>query len=289
RRGRGDEFIPPASVAASDEEVAGIAPGDVVIHFNFRPDRARQLCHALMDQNFSGFQRQRPLPGLHLYTMTRFDDRLQAVVVFPKQLVRNTLGEVVSQAGLRQLHLAETEKYAHVTYFLNGGREEPFPGEERHLVPSPRVATYDRRPRMSADGITTEALRGIRSRAFSLIVVNYANADMVGHTGNLAATVAAVEHLDGCLGRLERACAASSCIFLMTADHGNAEAKVDLRDGSPLTAHTNSRVPLVLCHDPTRARLRQGGGLRDVAPTLLRAMALPVPREMTGSDLRTRR
>lgn len=287
-RGVGDEFVPPASVAGPEGRPPTVDDGDVVIHFNFRPDRGRQLCHALVDGEFEGFDRGQLPGGLTLCTFTRFDDTLDATVAFPKPLVARTLAEVVSQAGLRQFHVAETEKYAHVTYFLNGGREEPFPGEERELVPSRKVATYDQYPAMSAEGITESVLAHLASAQWPLIAVNFANADMVGHTGDLGATVAAVEFLDGCIGRLSQACADAGYLFVLTADHGNAEIKIDLRDSSPLTAHTTSRVPLVLANSEPVRDLESGGGLADVAPTLLGAMGLAVPSEMTGSDLRQR-
>jgi len=281
-----DEFIPPASVCAPGGEVVGVQDQDVLIDFNFRPDRARQLCHSLIDETFDGFVRGAIPGGLELFTMTRFDDCLDAEVAFSKPLVSDTLAEVVAKAGLRQFHVAETEKYAHVTYFLNGGREDAFPGEERLLVASQRVATYDLAPAMSAEGITDAVVEQLIRGTFPFIAVNYANADMVGHTGDLDATIAAVEFLDSCLGRVAAASAAAGYLLMLTADHGNAETKVDLRDGSKLTAHTTSPVPLVLANsDPSRG-LTEGGGLRDVAPTLLASMDLPVPPEMTGSDLR---
>jgi 2,3-bisphosphoglycerate-independent phosphoglycerate mutase len=281
-----DEFLPPASVVAPGGELLAVQDQDVLIHFNFRPDRARQLCHALVDQSFDGFDRGAVPVGLELFTMTKFDDALDARVAFTKPLVSDTLAEVVAKAGMRQFHVAETEKYAHVTYFLNGGREEAFPGEERLLVPSQRVPTYDLAPAMSADGITNAVVEQTTRGMSPLIVVNYANADMVGHTGDLDATVAAVEFLDSCLGRVAKASAAGEYLLMLTSDHGNAEIKIDLRDGSKLTAHTTSRVPLVLANSDKVQGLAAGGGLRDVAPTLLAAMGLTVPPEMTGSDLR---
>jgi 2,3-bisphosphoglycerate-independent phosphoglycerate mutase len=205
-------------------------------------------------------------------------------VAFPKQGVTQTLAEVVSAADLHQFHVAETEKYAHVTYFINGGREQPFPGEERMLVPSPKVATYDATPAMSADTVTDAVLAHVESGDDALIVVNFANPDMVGHTGVFAATVQAVEVVDACIGRIADAVLARGGSLLMTADHGNAELKVDHRDGSPLTAHTTSAVPVLLCGTEVR-RLRAGGGLADVAPTVLAAMGLRAPEAMTGRDL----
>lgn len=283
--GVGDEFIPPASVLRPEGQVIGVAEGDVVIHFNFRPDRGRQLCHSLLDRDFTGFERGELPRVAELCTLTRFDDSLEAQVAFPKPLVVNTLAEVVANAGLRQFHVAETEKYAHLTYFLNGGREEPFPREERLLVPSPRVATYDLEPAMSARGITEAVVEQLQRAGCPFIPVNYANADMVGHTGDLAATIASVEFLDGCIGELAAATDAAGYLLLVTADHGNAEFKVDPRDGSKLTAHTTNRVPFILANGSTGCELADGGGLQDVAPTLLTAMGLEVPSEMTGSDL----
>jgi 2,3-bisphosphoglycerate-independent phosphoglycerate mutase len=281
-----DEFIPPVSLIGPDSEVIGVGEGDVVIHFNFRPDRGRQLCHALVDRELTEFDRGSVPHIARLCTFTHVDETLEAQVAFPKPLVRNTLAEVVAQAGLKQFHVAETEKYAHVTYFLNGGREDPFPGEERRLVPSLRVATYDQAPAMSAEGITAAVVDQLQRAEDPFIAVNYANADMVGHTGDLAATIAAVEYLDGCLGQVADAAASAGYLLLITADHGNAEMKVDLRDGSKLTAHTTSRVPMILVHGDQGGALAKDGGLRDVAPTLLSSMGLDVPPEMTGSDLR---
>ncbi len=281
--GTTDEFILPASIAAEGDEVVGIAAGDVVIHSNFRPDRGRELCHALADANFKEFDRGDLPRDLDVVTFTDFDDLLPVEVAFPKPPVANTLAEVVATAGLRQFHLAETEKYAHVTYFVNGGREEPFPGEERLLVPSSKVATYDLQPEMSAAGITDAVVERVQRGEDALIVVNYANADMVGHTGNLAATIAAVEFLDGCVGRLVEAAQTAGYQLLLTADHGNAEEMIDAHTGGPVTSHTSNPVPVVITGQEGRLR---DGGLRDVAPTLLSAMGLTVPAEMTGSDLR---
>jgi 2,3-bisphosphoglycerate-independent phosphoglycerate mutase len=280
-----DEFIPPAAIVPEGGSPGGLEDGDVLIHFNFRPDRARELCHALADREFDSFDRGRLPQNLSLSTFTRFDDSLDAEVAFPKPLVGNTLAEVVSKAGLSQFHVAETEKYAHVTYFLNGGREEAFPGEERLLVPSSKVATYDLAPEMRAAPITEAVLGQLRRAQAALIAVNFANADMVGHTGDLEATVIAVEFLDSCLGRLAEASAQAGYLFMMTADHGNAESKVDPRDGSKLTAHTTNPVPLILSYDASCRSLAEGG-LRDVAPTLLAAMGIAAPEEMTGTDLR---
>jgi len=282
-QGTTDEFILPASIVGRGQDPVGVAAGDVVVHFNFRPDRARELCHSLADTEFSEFDRAGLPADLDLVTFTDFDDRLAVEVAFPKPLVANTLGEAVAAAGLSQFHVAETEKYAHVTYFVNGGREEPFPGEERLLIPSAKVATYDLQPEMSAEAITDAVVGRLSLGTDALIVVNYANADMVGHTGSLPATIRAVEFLDLCLGRVMAAAETSGYQILLTADHGNAEQMIDAESGTPITSHSSNPVPVVLTQ--ANGRLRDGG-LSDVAPTLLTAMGLKVPDEMTGSDLR---
>ncbi len=280
-----DEFVEPVSIVPPGGERVRIEHGDSVIFFNFRPDRARQLTHALVDQPFDGFARSRRVADLDMAAFTEYEGGLPVAVAYPSEDVRESLGEVVSGHGLRQFHVAETEKYAHVTYFINGGREQPFPGEDRLLVPSPRVATYDATPAMSAEGVTEAVLDRIRARTDALIVVNFANPDMVGHTGDLAATITAVEVVDRCLGSIADAVLAAGGSMLITADHGNAEQKVDPRDGSPLTAHTTSPVPVILCGDGAGV-LRAGGGLADIAPTVLGVMGLPAPGVMTGRDLR---
>ena len=282
-KGVTDEFMPPVSILDGGARIR-IEDGDSIIFFNFRPDRARELCHALVDPAFDGFSRSRVLSGVDLVTFTEYERDLRARVAFPREDVRHTLGEAVSMAGLRQFHVAETEKYAHVTYFINGGREHPFDGEERLLVPSPRVATYDMVPEMSAAGVTDAVIARVEAGADSLIVANFANADMVGHTGDFAATIRAVESIDSCIGRIADAVEAAHGGLLITADHGNAEYKIDRRDGSVLTAHTTSPVPVIVCGDGDGA-LRDGGGLRDIAPTVLGVMGLPVPEEMTGRSL----
>lgn len=284
REGVSDEFLPPVAVVPDGEEPLGVREGDVVIHFNFRPDRARELCHALVDRSFQHFDRGPWTAPVDLVTFAHYDDSLEGPVAFPKPDVHHTLAEVVSDADLRQFHVAETEKYAHVTYFINGGREEPFPQEERRLIPSSKVATYDLQPEMSAAGIGEAVTRELDSGASALVVVNFANADMVGHTGNLRATEAAVEYLDGRLGELAKAARRNGYLLLITADHGNAEYLVDPGSGAMVTAHTTSPVPVILVGGT--GRLRGGGGLRDVAPTVLAAMGLEVPAEMTGRDLR---
>jgi 2,3-bisphosphoglycerate-independent phosphoglycerate mutase len=283
--GTTDEFIPPVLIGLAGRDSSRIRAGDVAIHFNFRPDRARQLCHALIDSHFTGFDRGAPMADLHLVTFTHFDDTLPVPVAFRKPLVDNTLGQVVSDAGLSQFHVAETEKYAHVTYFINGGREQELPAESRLLIPSPKVATYDQAPRMAAAEITAAVEQQLLAEDYDLFVVNYANADMVGHTGDLAATVDAVEFLDQCLGRVQAAAEEAGRILLVTADHGNAEEMVDPATGAVVTSHTTNLVPIFLT-DERAIGLAEGGGLRDVAPTLLAAMGLAVPADMSGSDLR---
>jgi 2,3-bisphosphoglycerate-independent phosphoglycerate mutase len=283
-KGVTDEFLPPVAIVPEGARRERIDSGDSVVFFNFRPDRARQLSHALVDAEFSGFRRSRVLKDLSLVTFTEYERDLDADVAFPTHDVSHTMAEEVCAAGLQQFHVAETEKYAHVTYFINGGREEPFSGEERLLVPSPRVATYDITPAMSAEGVADAVVEHLERGGDALIVVNFANPDMVGHTGVFDATVLAVEVVDSCVDRIERATVAAGGGLLITADHGNAERKIDPRDNSRLTAHTTNPVPVILCGTDA-ARLRAGGGMEDVAPTVLMAMGLAVPAEMTGHSL----
>ncbi len=287
-RGVGDEFVPPAAVAAAGEPPVRVEDGDTVIHANFRPDRARQLVHALVDERFTAFDRGRRLEDLAVVTFTPFEAGLEVAVAFAKPDVLGTVGEAVAAAGLTQFHVAETEKYAHVTYFVNGGREIPLGGESRLLIPSPRVATYDRAPEMSAAAIADAVVERIRSGTDALVIVNFANADMVGHTGDLAATVLAAEAVDRGVGAIERAARAAGWWLCVTADHGNAEQMRDPATGGPRTAHTTNPVPMVLAGPAggRPPRMAAGGALRDVAPTLLGAMGIAVPPAMTGSDLR---
>ncbi len=281
-----DEFVPPVSILHEGKRIR-VEDGDSIIFFNFRPDRARELSHALVDVDFDGFPRSRVLRDVDLVTFTEYERDLDARVAFPREDVVHTLAEEVSAAGLRQFHVAETEKYAHVTYFINGGREAPFDGEERLLVPSQRVPTYDTVPEMSAAGITDAVVAHLEAGDHALIIANYANADMVGHTGVFDATVRAVQTVDACIGRIARAVDAAHGGLLITADHGNAEYKIDRRDGTVLTAHTTSPVPVIVC-GAGDGPLRDGGGLRDIAPTVLDAMGIPVPAEMTGRSLLSR-
>ncbi len=280
--GINDEFIKPMSIAASNEERVRIKDNDVVIFFNFRPDRARQLSHAFCDDTFDAFERKK-VENLHFVALAEYDSELAVPIAFPEDNMADTLAEVVSKAGLTQLHIAETEKYGHVTYFMNGGNEAAFPGEDRVLVPSPKVATYDLQPRMSAPEVDAKTLAAIKSGAYDLIIMNYANADMVGHTGIYEATVEAIECLDTCVADVIDATLAAGGVALMTADHGNAEQETDA-DGNPVTAHTTNPVPVLLC-GLDNVMLKDGGGLRDIAPTILDIMKLDKPALMTGESL----
>ena len=282
-RDESDEFIQPTVVTEGDEPVGAIRDGDALIFFNFRADRARQITRALTQADFAEFPRPQP-PRVHFLCFTVYKEEFGLPAAFAPRPLTNILADVWSRAGISNLRLAETEKYAHVTYFFNGGVEEPFPGEERVLVPSWKGTTYDLHPEMSAPQVTEEAVRALRERRFDALVVNFANADMVGHTGKIVETVAAVETLDRCFGILEAACAETKTRLLMTSDHGNAEQMIDPATGQPHTAHTTNPVPLILCAD--RASLRDGGALSDVGPTMLGLMGLQAPPEMTGSDLR---
>jgi 2,3-bisphosphoglycerate-independent phosphoglycerate mutase len=280
-----DEFLPPVSISPDSRSPTRIEDGDSVIFFNFRPDRARQLTHALVDPGFNQFARSRVPHRLTFVTMTEYERGLPVGIAYPSEEVRNCLAETVSRSGARQFHVAETEKYAHVTYFVNGGRETPFPGEERLLIPSRKdVPTYDKAPAMSAAAITDAVVQHIEAAREALIIVNYANPDMVGHTGDFAATVQACETVDGCLRRAVEAVIEGGGAALITADHGNAEQKIDAATGAALTAHTTNPVPVVLAGTRSTA-LRGGGGLCDIAPTVLQALGLAQPAEMTGSSL----
>ncbi len=274
-----DEFIPPAACCAGGR----IGDGDSVVFFNFRPDRARELTRALTQRDFDAFPRGRTPQNLCYVCTTVYDERFENVLVaFPPERPEQTLGQVVAGAGIPQLRIAETEKYAHVTFFLNGGREEPFPGEDRILVPSPKVATYDLQPEMSAPEVTRRVTEAIAGGRYGLIVLNFANCDMVGHTGSIPAAVQAVETVDRCLGRVLEAADRAGMAVLVTADHGNADEMLE-PDGGPKTSHTTNPVPLVL-NRPGLA-LREGGRLADLAPTILELMGLPQPEEMTGESL----
>ncbi|MEP6656956.1 MAG: 2,3-bisphosphoglycerate-independent phosphoglycerate mutase [Betaproteobacteria bacterium] len=283
-RGETDEFVQPTRVVAPDGRPACMSDGDVVVFMNFRADRAREITRALTDPDFTGFVRRR-LPQLARYVcLTSYGEEFaHLAVAFGPQSVANGFGEYIARLGLSQLRIAETEKYAHVTYFFSGGREAPYPHEDRVLVPSPKVATYDLQPEMSAIEVTDKLVAAIAARRYDAIVCNYANADMVGHTGKLDPAIRAVETLDACIGRVVAAARQAGGEVLITADHGNVEQMHDERTGQPHTAHTLSLVPLVYVGRP--ARMLHGGSLQDVAPTLLAMMGLPQPSEMTGHAL----
>jgi 2,3-bisphosphoglycerate-independent phosphoglycerate mutase len=284
----GDEFIVPTAVAGADgAPLAPIRDGDSVIFFNFRGDRPRELTRAFTDPDFSGFARG-PLPGLLFATMTDYQQGLCPNVLFPKPPKMDAiLAACLADRGIAQFRCAETEKFAHVTFFFNDYREEPFPGEERALIPSPKeVPTYDRKPEMSAFGVRDAARAAIRRRRYGLVVVNFANADMVGHTGSLPAAIKACAVVDACVGDLLEAAAATGARVVVTADHGNSDQMRMAGDGSPHTAHTLNPVELVIAGPGCRdLRLRAGGRLGDIAPTILQLMGLPQPAAMTGQSL----
>jgi len=283
-RGETDEFVQATVIAAPGTQPARINDGDTAVFMNFRADRARQLTRALTDPAFDGFARRR-VPRLGYYcTLTRYGDDFDHIpAAFGPQQIRDGFGEHLSKLGLRQLRIAETEKYAHVTYFFNGGVEIPYPGEDRIMVPSPKVATYDLQPEMSAREVTDKLVNAISERKYDAIICNYANGDMVGHTGNLAAATRAIEVLDECVGRAIDAMRAAGGEVLITADHGNAETMRDPQSRQPHTAHTLNLVPLL--YIGRKARIAAGGALQDVAPTLLAIMGLPRPDGMTGRSL----
>lgn len=274
-----DEFVVPAVI----EGGAPIQANDSVIFFNFRPDRAREITRTLVDDDFTGFARKNGRFPLHFVCMTQYDATMPNVdVAFKPQSLTNTFGEYISKNGLKQLRIAETEKYAHVTFFFNGGVEATFEGEDRALINSPKVATYDLKPEMSAYEVCDEVVSRINSDKYDVIILNYANCDMVGHTGVFDAAKAAVEAVDTCIGRTVDAILAKGGVALITADHGNAD-KMYEPDGSPFTAHTTNPVPFVVCG--IDAKLREGGRLADIAPTMLEILGLPKPEEMDGESL----
>ena len=281
-RGEGDEFVAPTVIGAG----ARVAEGDAVVFMNFRADRAREMSAAFVSPDFDGFERPRPLFLLlgRFSCLSEYDAKLPAPVAFGADDLHNTLAEVVAAHGLTQLRIAETEKYAHVTFFLSGGREELLAGEDRILVPSPKVATYDLQPEMSCPEVTAKLVADIRAQRHDLIVCNIANPDMVGHTGSLAAAIAAAEAVDVALGALHEALAAVGGEMIVTADHGNLEMMRDPATGQAHTAHTVGPVPL-LYFGARDVRLRAGGALRDIAPTILELLQLPQPPEMTGHTL----
>ncbi len=281
-----DEFLEPIRMSENY-----LKDGDTLICFNFRPDRARQIIKSLSEKNFSDFERK-VFPNLNLVTFTQYDANLPVKVAFPPESLNNFIGQIVSENGLKQYRTAETEKYPHVTYFFNGGVENPLPGEKRHLIPSPRVATYDMEPEMSAEELTKSCSKAIKSGDYAFIVINFANPDMVGHTGNMNATIKAIETVDRCMGQIVNSTGEMGGSILITADHGNAEVMKG-PSGEPWTAHTTNKVPLILIEGEKRKipnmgneiYLRDNAGLADIAPTLLQLLNLPIPEEMTGKSL----
>ena len=279
-----DEFVVPTVICNGNEPVAKIEENDSVIFFNFRPDRAREITRALVDPNFDGFETKKM--NLYFVCFTNYDETMPNVqIAFKKEPLKNTFGEVVSKEGLTQLRIAETEKYAHVTFFFNGGEEKQYPGEDRILVPSPKVETYDLKPEMSAYEVTDKVCEALENDRYDVVILNYANTDMVGHTGSLQAAIKAVETIDECVGRVVKIIEEKKGNLIITADHGNAEQMIDYKTGEPHTAHTTNPVPIVLVTDHKEYKLKESGKLADLAPTMLDLMGLQKPEEMTGESL----
>ncbi len=279
-RGETDEFVTPTVITKNGKPIAQIKDNDSIIFFNFRSDRAREITRAFIDPQFNDFKRN-SYPRTHFVCITQYNETFHTPVAFPPESLKNILADVLSKKHLKQLRIAETEKYAHVTFFFNGGKEPPVDGEERILIPSPKVATYDLQPEMSAYLVTDEVVKAISSKKYDVIILNYANLDMVGHTGIFDAAVKAVEAVDACIGRVFSAISEVGGLLIITADHGNAEQMVD-EDGEPHTAHTSYPVPLIFCDKGVKLR---NGILADIAPTLLDVMGIEKPDEMTGKSL----
>ena len=278
-----DEFVEPTVITNGEKPVATIEDGDSVIFFNFRPDRAREITRAIVDKEFKEFETKKM--NTYFVCFTNYDETMPNVhIAFKKEMIKNTLGEIVSKNGGKQLRIAETEKYAHVTFFFNGGEEKQYEGEDRILVPSPKVETYDMKPEMSAYEVTQKVVEAINSEKYNCIILNYANPDMVGHTGSLSAEIKAVEAVDECVGKVITAIESQKANLIITADHGNAEQMIDYKTGEPHTAHTTNLVPLILISERENVKLREGK-LADIAPTLLELMGLEKPKEMTGESL----
>ena len=280
-----DEFVEPTIICNGDTPVAKIEKNDSVIFFNFRPDRARQITRSLVDPEFDGFETKKDL-NLYFVCFTSYDETMPNVhIAFKKETLKNTFGEYISKKGYTQLRIAETEKYAHVTFFFNGGEEKQYPGEDRILVPSPKVETYDMKPEMSAYEVTDKVLEAIKKDKYDNIILNYANTDMVGHTGSLEAAIKAVEAVDECVGKVVKLVEEKQGNLIITADHGNAEQMIDYATGEPHTAHTTNPVPIILVTPNDKLKLKSGGKLADLAPTMLDLMNLEKPEEMTGESL----
>jgi phosphoglycerate mutase (EC 5.4.2.1) len=278
-----DEFVLPTAIMEDGRPVAQIKNGDSVIFFNFRPDRAREITRAINDRKFDGFERE--TLNLTYVCLTQYDKTIENVeIAYKPQSISNTLGEYVSKLGKRQLRIAETEKYAHVTFFFNGGVETPNTGEDRALIPSPKVATYDLKPEMSAYEVTEEVIKRLDTDEYDMVILNFANPDMVGHTGIFEAAKAAIEAVDVCLGKIVDKVLEKDGTVFITADHGNAEQMIDYSTGEPMTAHTTDPVPFLYVANKAK-EMRNGGVLADIAPTMLQAMGLEIPAEMTGKTL----
>ena len=280
QRGETDEFVAPTVIFRNEKPVSSISDNDAIIFFNFRSDRAREITRVFIDDKFNGFKRKSH-PDTHFVCLTQYDETFDVTVAFPPEPVKNILAEVLSRNNLRQLRIAETEKYAHVTFFFNGGMEAPVPGEERILIPSPKVATYDMQPEMSAFQVTDKAVKAISSGKYDVIILNYANCDMVGHTGVFDAAVKAVEAIDMCVGMVYDIFIQAGGLLIITSDHGNAEKMVD-EEGGIHTAHTSNSVPFIICEKGIRLR---DGILADIAPTILEVLGLEKPEDMTGRSL----
>lgn len=296
QRNVGDEFIEPTVIVdGSGNPVGPVCDGDSIIFFNYREDRARQITKAIVSNDFSEFERPRFAKDLEFVSMIEYEEGSPAKVAFPPQTITTSLGKIISENGKKQLRMAETEKYAHVTYFFNGGLEEAFPGEDRILVPSPQVSSYDQTPEMSAATVTEKAMESINSQKYDFILINYANADMIGHTGNFEAAKKAVEAVDYCLGKLVKTVLACGGALLITADHGNAEIMVDPKTGEEVTEHSGNPVPLFLVTPENRKERTESqimrhqsmvdGMLVDIAPTVLEMLGIPIPQEMVGNSL----
>jgi len=282
-RGETDEFVKPTAIVPNGNTSVTMQDNDAVVFMNFRADRAREITRAITDPAFSGFDRERVVKLSCFVTLSRYGDDFELPCAYTPEPIHNGFGEYISSLGLKQLRIAETEKYAHVTYFFNGGREQPYPGEDRILVPSPKVATYDLKPEMSANEVTDKLVAAILGRNYHAIICNYANGDMVGHSGNMEAATVAIEALDKCIGRAVEAMQSIGGEVIITADHGNAEQMIDRSTHQAHTAHTMNPVPFL--YIGRKANLTDGGALRDLAPSLLTMMGLPQPAEMTGHSL----
>ena len=284
-RGESDEFVSPTVIKQKEAVEQSIKPSDSILFMNFRADRAREISRSLTDETFAHFNRNNYQVPAEAATLTRYAEDINLPVIFDRESHTNTLGEYLSNLNMSQLRIAETEKYAHVTFFFSGGEENPFTGEKRVLIPSPKVETYDLQPQMSAPEITDKIIESIESREFDLIIANYANGDMVGHTGKLEPTIKAVEVLDECLGKLELSLTEDSDQMLITSDHGNAEQMRDPKSKEEHTAHTNNLVPLVCVSKQSLTTVNKNGALSDIAPTILNLMDIDIPKEMTGQPL----